>query len=243
MHLEFLRNRDGAQTCSGLQLVRYTGDARLDEIMRIYREHGVFINNPHVFIVEDGKQGQLTPGWSRARSASIRWAAESRKVAQPGRASQPDDRAGRAPDGRWSTRSGVDVQRVAQGACPGARRGRICCDGASSAAFILALIESTLARYSAIFSLPYGVFAETQWVQSESLTSERARSASSVRALVAEPPASAPALEVPPSCGDHVGLSAGAPVLERRGMELRTCSRAAATLRSMVGSAAARSED
>jgi FAD/FMN-containing dehydrogenase len=62
MHLEFLRNRDGAQTCSGLQLVRYTSDARLDEIMRIYREHGVFINNPHVFIVEDGKQGQLTPG-------------------------------------------------------------------------------------------------------------------------------------------------------------------------------------
>ena len=62
MHLEFLRNRDGAQTCSGLQLVRYSSDARLDEIMRIHREHGVFINNPHVYIVEDGKQGQLTPG-------------------------------------------------------------------------------------------------------------------------------------------------------------------------------------
>jgi hypothetical protein len=62
MHLEFLRNREGAQTCSGLQLVRYTSDERLDEIMRIHREHGVLINNPHVYIVEDGKQGRLTPG-------------------------------------------------------------------------------------------------------------------------------------------------------------------------------------
>jgi FAD/FMN-containing dehydrogenase len=62
MHLEFLRNRDGAHTCSGLQLVRYTNDARLDEIIRIHRAHGVLINNPHVWRVEDGKQGALSPG-------------------------------------------------------------------------------------------------------------------------------------------------------------------------------------
>ena len=61
MHLEFLRTKEGAPNCSGLQIIRYTSDERLDEIMRIYREHGVSINNPHVYIVEDGKQGQLNP--------------------------------------------------------------------------------------------------------------------------------------------------------------------------------------
>ena len=62
MHLEFLRTRDGAHGCSGLQLIRYSSDDRLDEIMRIHREHGVTINNPHVYMVEDGKQGKLSPG-------------------------------------------------------------------------------------------------------------------------------------------------------------------------------------
>jgi FAD/FMN-containing dehydrogenase len=61
MHLEFLRTKEGAFNCSGLQLVRYTTEARLDEIMQIHRDHGVAINNPHVYILEDGKQGQLNP--------------------------------------------------------------------------------------------------------------------------------------------------------------------------------------
>lgn len=61
MHLEFLRTKDGAFNCSGLQLIRFTSEERLNEIMQIYREHGVTINNPHVFILEDGKQGQLNP--------------------------------------------------------------------------------------------------------------------------------------------------------------------------------------
>jgi len=62
MHLEFLRNREGLFSCIGLQLVRYTSDARLDEVMRLYREHGVVINNPHVWRVEDGKAAALAPG-------------------------------------------------------------------------------------------------------------------------------------------------------------------------------------
>jgi FAD/FMN-containing dehydrogenase len=61
MHLEFLRTKDGAFNCSGLQLIRYTTDERLQQIMQIHRDHGVMINNPHVYIVEDGKQGQLNP--------------------------------------------------------------------------------------------------------------------------------------------------------------------------------------
>jgi len=61
MHLEFLRTKEGQFNCSGLPLVRYTSEARLNEIMQIYRDHGVAINNPHVYILEDGKQGQLDP--------------------------------------------------------------------------------------------------------------------------------------------------------------------------------------
>ncbi len=61
MHLEFLRGMDGACNCSGLQLIRYRSDERLEEIMQIHRDHGVGINNPHVFIVEDGKQAGLDP--------------------------------------------------------------------------------------------------------------------------------------------------------------------------------------
>jgi FAD/FMN-containing dehydrogenase len=61
MHLEFLRTKEGACNCSGLQLIRYSTDERLDEIMQIHRDHGVMINNPHVYIIEDGKQNQLNP--------------------------------------------------------------------------------------------------------------------------------------------------------------------------------------
>lgn len=61
VHLEFIRTKEGAMNCSGLQLVRYTSDERLDQIMQIHRDHGVYIANPHVYIVEDGKQGQINP--------------------------------------------------------------------------------------------------------------------------------------------------------------------------------------
>lgn len=61
VHLEFIRTKEGAMTCSGLQLVRYSTDERLDRIMQIHRDHGVYIANPHVWVVEDGKQGQVNP--------------------------------------------------------------------------------------------------------------------------------------------------------------------------------------
>jgi hypothetical protein len=61
VHLEFIRTKEGAMNCSGLQLVRYTTDERLNQIMQLHREHGVYIANPHVYIVEDGKQGQVNP--------------------------------------------------------------------------------------------------------------------------------------------------------------------------------------
>jgi hypothetical protein len=53
-HLEFIRLSHGAATCAGLQLVRYTSDARLEQLMHACREQGVTVNNPHVHVLEDG---------------------------------------------------------------------------------------------------------------------------------------------------------------------------------------------
>lgn len=60
-HIEFLRDMNGALTCSGLPLVRYSDEHRLNKIMQTYRDNGVKINNPHVLHVEDGKQGMIRP--------------------------------------------------------------------------------------------------------------------------------------------------------------------------------------
>jgi FAD/FMN-containing dehydrogenase len=61
MHAEFIRNIDGHVMCTALQLVKFTTEERLQEIMQIYRDNGVRINDPHVFIVEDGKAGGSLP--------------------------------------------------------------------------------------------------------------------------------------------------------------------------------------
>ncbi len=57
MHAEFIRGMDGLVTCSALQLVRFSTEARLQQIMQIFRDNQVRINDPHVFVVEDGKAG------------------------------------------------------------------------------------------------------------------------------------------------------------------------------------------
>ena len=57
LHAEFIRNLDGVVTCTALPIVRFTTEERLQAIMQIFRDHGVRINDPHVFIVEDGKAG------------------------------------------------------------------------------------------------------------------------------------------------------------------------------------------
>jgi FAD/FMN-containing dehydrogenase len=61
VHLEFIRTKEGAMNCSGLQLIRYTTEERLNAIMQTFRDSGLYIANPHVYIVEDGKQGQINP--------------------------------------------------------------------------------------------------------------------------------------------------------------------------------------
>lgn len=52
-HLEFLRV-GGQVTASGLPILRYTTEARLNEIIDEHRARGVSIADPHVFTLEDG---------------------------------------------------------------------------------------------------------------------------------------------------------------------------------------------
>jgi FAD/FMN-containing dehydrogenase len=54
-HLEFIRF-NGRVTCSALPVVRYISPERLNEIIRLHEENGVYIANPHVFTVEDGSR-------------------------------------------------------------------------------------------------------------------------------------------------------------------------------------------
>ncbi|KQP08535.1 FAD-binding oxidoreductase [Pseudorhodoferax sp. Leaf265] len=57
LHLEFIRTADGQSTCTALPLVRFTTEERLNEIMAMHRAAGVRVNNPHTFVIEEGKQG------------------------------------------------------------------------------------------------------------------------------------------------------------------------------------------
>jgi len=53
MHLEFVRDGKG-YTCSGLELVRFTTEARLNEIMAFHEANGCQQFNPHVCTLEEG---------------------------------------------------------------------------------------------------------------------------------------------------------------------------------------------
>ena len=53
MHLEFFRV-GGTARAAALQLVRYTSEARLNEIIQYHEDRGAFIFNPHTYILEDG---------------------------------------------------------------------------------------------------------------------------------------------------------------------------------------------
>ena len=53
MHIEMTRF-DGRVVFSGLPLVRYTSEARLNEIIRIHEENGCLVFNPHRYTLEEG---------------------------------------------------------------------------------------------------------------------------------------------------------------------------------------------
>ncbi|MBW4607712.1 MAG: FAD-binding oxidoreductase [Hassallia sp. WJT32-NPBG1] len=60
MHLEFIR-ANGAVANPGLQLVRFTTEERLNEIIRYHEEKGVFIANPHSYFIEEGWKRAIAP--------------------------------------------------------------------------------------------------------------------------------------------------------------------------------------
>ena len=53
LHLEFLRTQ-GQMLPAALQVVRFTTEERLNEIIRYHEDKGVLIFNPHTYILEDG---------------------------------------------------------------------------------------------------------------------------------------------------------------------------------------------
>lgn len=53
MHIEITR-QDGMVTFAGLPLVRYTSEARLEEIIAIHEDNGCNVFNPHRYTLEEG---------------------------------------------------------------------------------------------------------------------------------------------------------------------------------------------
>jgi FAD/FMN-containing dehydrogenase len=49
----------GKAVPAGLQLIRYTTEARLNQIIRSHESQGAFIANPHVYTIEDGGNKQI----------------------------------------------------------------------------------------------------------------------------------------------------------------------------------------
>lgn len=60
MHLEFLRV-NGKAIPVGLQILRYTTEERLNEIIQYHENDGAFIANPHTYILEDGGMKVVNP--------------------------------------------------------------------------------------------------------------------------------------------------------------------------------------
>jgi FAD/FMN-containing dehydrogenase len=52
-HLEFVRF-DGRLVCSGLPLIRFTTEERLDDIVRLFEANGCLVFNPHRYTLEEG---------------------------------------------------------------------------------------------------------------------------------------------------------------------------------------------
>ena len=60
IHLEFLRV-GGKAIPAGLQLVRFTTESRLNEIIEYHEQNGASIANPHTYILEDGGRKKVEP--------------------------------------------------------------------------------------------------------------------------------------------------------------------------------------
>lgn len=59
-HLEFIRF-DGHVVCSGLPLIRFTTEERLDQIIRLFEQNGCLVFNPHRYTLEEGGMKRSDP--------------------------------------------------------------------------------------------------------------------------------------------------------------------------------------
>ena len=78
-HLEFIRVK-GQMTCSGLPIVRWTDEPRLREVMGKLEEEGVYIADPHTWMVEDGGKKSINP-----RHIDIKLAMDPAGLLNPGK--------------------------------------------------------------------------------------------------------------------------------------------------------------
>jgi FAD/FMN-containing dehydrogenase len=69
LHLEMIRF-DGRIVFSGLPIVRFTSEERLEEIIRIHEENGCLVFNPHRYTLEEG-------GMKRTDAAQLAFKAEA----------------------------------------------------------------------------------------------------------------------------------------------------------------------
>ena len=54
LHIEWMKNGEGVMVPGSIPVVRYTNEERLNEMIDLCRENGVFVANPHVNNVEGG---------------------------------------------------------------------------------------------------------------------------------------------------------------------------------------------
>jgi hypothetical protein len=85
MHIEMIRF-DGRAVFSGLPIVRYTTEERLEEIIRIHEDNGCLVFNPHRYTLEEGGMKKT----DRAQLAFKR-EADPRGLLNPGKMIAWDD--------------------------------------------------------------------------------------------------------------------------------------------------------
>ena len=85
MHIEMTKF-DGRVVFSGLPIVRYSSEERLDEIIRLHEENGCLVFNPHRYTLEEG-------GMKRTDRAQLQFKKEAdpKGILNPGKMIAWDD--------------------------------------------------------------------------------------------------------------------------------------------------------